>query len=128
KTQMGWSVYPEGIYKAIEAMSRYQRPMYITENGIATLDDEWRVEFIIQHLQYVHKAVGDGYDVNGYFYWSLMDNYEWREGFDPRFGLIEIDYETFERRPRRSAHVYGEIARRKEIKEELVKKYGLRSL
>ncbi|MFA4701563.1 glycoside hydrolase family 1 protein [Pyrococcus kukulkanii] len=128
KTQMGWSVYPEGIYKAIKGVSRYERPMYITENGIATLDDEWRIEFIIQHLQYVHKAIEDGYDVNGYFYWSLMDNYEWREGFEPRFGLIEIDYETFERRPRKSAYVYGEIARTKEIKEELIEKYGLKSL
>ena len=128
KTQMGWSVYPEGIYKAITAVSRYEKPMYITENGIATLDDSWRIEFIVQHLQYVHKAIEEGYDVRGYFYWSLMDNYEWKEGFEPRFGLIEVDYETYERKPRESAYVYGEISQKKEISEELIKKYGLKGL
>ncbi|BAA29440.1 glycoside hydrolase family 1 protein [Pyrococcus horikoshii] len=128
KTQMGWSVYPKGIYMALKKASRYGRPLYITENGIATLDDEWRVEFIIQHLQYVHKAIEDGLDVRGYFYWSFMDNYEWKEGFGPRFGLVEVDYQTFERRPRKSAYVYGEIARSKEIKDELLKRYGLPEL
>lgn len=125
---MGWSVYPEGIYKAITAVSRYEKPMYITENGIATLDDEWRKEFVVQHLQYVQKAIDEGYDVRGYFYWSFMDNYEWKEGFEPRFGLIEIDYKTYERKPRESAYVYGEIAQKKEISEELIKKYGLKGL
>ena len=128
KTQMGWSVYPKGIYEAIKKVARYEKPMYITENGIATLDDEWRKEFVIQHLQYVRKAIDEGYDVRGYFYWSLMDNYEWKEGFEPRFGLIEVDYETYERKPRESAYVYGEIAQKKEISEELIKKYGLRGL
>ncbi|ALM75089.1 glycoside hydrolase family 1 protein [Thermococcus barophilus] len=128
KTDMGWSVYPKGIYEGIKAFSRYEKPMYITENGIATLDDGWRIEFIIQHLQYVHKAIREDLDINGYFYWSLMDNYEWAEGFRPRFGLVEIDYETFERKPRKSAYVYGEIAKRKEISDELLEKYGLREL
>ncbi|ASJ07291.1 glycoside hydrolase family 1 protein [Thermococcus pacificus] len=128
KTQMGWSVYPEGIYRVISKMAGYKKPMYITENGIATLDDEWRKEFIVQHLQYVHKAISEGYDVRGYFYWSLMDNYEWREGFEPRFGLIEVDYDTFERKPRESAYLYGEIAKKGEIGEELIKKYGLKGL
>ena len=115
RTDMGWSVYPEGIYKAIEKMYRYKRPIYITENGIATKDDDWRIEFIVQHLQYVHKAIKDGYDVRGYFYWSFMDNFEWDKGFAPRFGLVKIDYNTFRRTPRRSAYIYGEISRTKEI-------------
>ncbi|RLF80963.1 glycoside hydrolase family 1 protein [Thermococci archaeon] len=126
KTQMGWSVYPKGIYEAIVKVSRYEKPIYITENGIATLDDEWRKEFIVQHLQYVHKTIEEGYNVNGYFYWSLMDNYEWREGLTPRFGLIEVDYTTFKRKPRESAYVYGEIAQKKEISDELIRKYGLK--
>ncbi|NJE07857.1 glycoside hydrolase family 1 protein [Thermococcus sp. M39] len=125
KTDMGWSVYPKGIYDGIRSFSRYEKPMYITENGIATLDDEWRIEFIVQHLQYVHKAIKEGFDINGYFYWSFMDNYEWAEGFRPRFGLIEIDYETFERKPRRSAYIYGEITKKKEISDEVLEKYGL---
>lgn len=126
KTLMGWSVYPGGIYEAITRVhDRYEKPIYITENGIATLDDEWRVEFIIRHLQYVHKALREGYDVRGYFYWSFMDNFEWAEGFEPRFGLVEIDFETLERRPRNSARVYGKIAERKIISDELIRGYGL---
>lgn len=126
KTLMGWSVYPKGIYEAItRVQDRYEKPIYITENGIATLDDEWRIEFIIQHLQYVHKALSEGYDVRGYFYWSFMDNFEWAEGFEPRFGLVEINFETFERKPRKSAHVYGEIAERKITSDELIERYGL---
>ncbi|MCO6042045.1 glycoside hydrolase family 1 protein [Thermococcus alcaliphilus] len=128
KTDMGWSVYPKGIYEAIAKVSHYGKPMYITENGIATLDDEWRIEFIIQHLQYVHKALNDGFDLRGYFYWSFMDNFEWAEGFRPRFGLVEVDYTTFKRRPRKSAYIYGEIAREKKIKDELLAKYGLPEL
>ncbi len=116
KTDMGWSVYPEGIYKAIEKMRRYERPIYITENGIATLDDEWRIEFIIKHLQNVHRAIKDGYDVRGYFHWSFMDNFEWDKGFAPRFGLVYVDYKTFERKPKKSAYVYGEISRTKEVR------------
>lgn len=118
RTQMGWSVYPEGIYLALKRASEYGRPLYVTENGIATLDDEWRKEFIIEHLRQVLRAIEDGIDVRGYFYWSLMDNYEWREGFEPRFGLIEVDFETFERRPRGSAYLYGEIARTKKLPGE----------
>ncbi|BAD86016.1 membrane-bound beta-glycosidase, GH1 family [Thermococcus kodakarensis KOD1] len=118
RTQMGWSVYPEGVYLALRRASEYGRPLYVTENGIATLDDEWRKEFIIQHLRQVLRAIEDGLDVRGYFYWSLMDNYEWREGFEPRFGLIEVDFETFERRPRGSAYLYGEIARTKKLPGE----------
>ena len=125
RTDMGWSVYPEGIYKAVEKMYRYNRPIYITENGIATLDDEWRIEFIVQHLQYVHKAIKDGYTVHGYFHWSFMDNFEWDKGFAPRFGLVEIDYKNFERKPKKSAHVYGEISKNREISEKILKRYGV---
>jgi beta-glucosidase len=124
KTDMGWSVYPEGIYKAIEKMYRYEKPIYITENGIATMDDEWRVEFIISHLQYVHRAIENGHNVKGYFYWSFMDNFEWNKGFAPRFGLVEVDYNTFERRPRKSAYIYGEISRERKIKDEILQRYG----
>ncbi|WP_461864786.1 glycoside hydrolase family 1 protein [Thermococcus sp.] len=129
KTLMGWSIYPKGLYEVLmNVQSRYKKPIYVTENGIATLDDEWRIEFIIQHLQYVHKALKDGCDVRGYFYWSLMDNFEWAEGFRPRFGLIEVDYETFERKPRKSAYVYGEIAKSGKIRDGLIEKYGLNDI
>ncbi|MDI3474827.1 MAG: beta-glucosidase, partial [Thermococcaceae archaeon] len=115
RTQMGWKIYPEGIYEVLKRASGYGRPLYVTENGIATLNDSERVDFIARHLHQVWRAIEDGVDVRGYFYWSLMDNYEWDKGFEPRFGLIEMDFETFERRPRKSAYFYGEIAREKKV-------------
>ncbi len=110
---MGWIAYPEGIYKAIlEAHRDYKLPIYITENGFPAytgLNDEEKVKFIKDHLFYVHKAINDGVDVRGYNYWSLMDNFEWLYGFEPRFGLVEIDCKTLERKPRRSFWAYKEI-------------------
>ena len=125
KTDMGWSVYPEGIYKAIEKVFRYKKPVFITENGIATMDDEWRIVFIVKHLRQLHRAIKDGYDIRGYFYWSFMDNFEWDKGFAPRFGLVYVDYKTFERRPKKSAYIYGEISQKGEIDGEILEKYGL---
>jgi beta-glucosidase len=110
---MGWIAYPEGIYRAItEASKDYQIPIYITENGFPTdfgLDDEERVNFIENHLYYVQKAITEGADVRGYNHWSLTDNFEWLYGFGPRFGLVEIDYKTLERKPRKSFWEYKKI-------------------
>ena len=123
-TLMGWTVHPEGIYRGIkEIHDRYDRPLYITENGIATHDDRWRVEYILKHLIQIHKAREEGYDVRGYMYWSFMDNFEWAEGFEPRFGLIGIDFKTCERKVRKSAKVYGKIAKEKGISADIVKEY-----
>lgn len=113
KNVMGWIAYPEGIYKAImEAREDYKLPIYITENGFsayAGLDDDEKVKFIKDHLFYVQKAISEGVDVRGYNYWSLMDNFEWLYGFEPRFGLVEIDYRTLERKPRKSFWEYKKI-------------------
>ncbi|MFA4818101.1 MAG: glycoside hydrolase family 1 protein [Parcubacteria group bacterium] len=110
---MGWIAYPEGIYKAIkEASQDYQIPIYITENGFPTnkgIEDGERVKFIQDHLYFIKKAIDEGADVRGYNSWSLMDNYEWLYGFEPRFGLIEIDYKTLERKPRKSFYAYKKI-------------------
>ncbi len=129
RTTMGYYVYPRGIYEVTRAAYEHTRkPIIITENGVAVEDDEDRIKAIIRHLQYLHKAIHDGVRVEGYYYWSLMDNYEWDKGFSQRFGLIEVDYETLERRPRKSAYVYGEIARTNTVKSELVERYGLKTL
>ncbi|MHA1687544.1 MAG: glycoside hydrolase family 1 protein [Candidatus Heimdallarchaeaceae archaeon] len=124
-TQMGWGVYPEGLYHAIMRTHKMLgKPIYVTENGIATLDDEWRKEFIIKHLLVVHKAIKDGANVEGYFYWSSIDNFEWAEGFEPRFGLIGINYDTQERIVRDSAKMYGNIAKNNALSEDLIEKYA----
>jgi beta-glucosidase len=120
RTDMGWRVCPEGLYHVVmTAWRRYGVPVIVTENGIADAADVQRGRFIIDHLAWLHEAIRDGADVRGYLHWSLIDNYEWAHGFAPRFGLVEVDYETFKRRPRKSGYLLGRIARENAIPEGL---------
>lgn len=111
---LGWPVYPRGLYRSLKAAaSRYPSiPIIITENGAADATDRLRPEFIKTHLAATAQAISEGVKVEGYCHWSLLDNFEWAEGFSPRFGLIEVDYHTLERKPRPSALLYGEIAKK----------------
>lgn len=109
KSDMGWPIRPEGLTHVLLHMKRYNKPIYITENGLADRSDQKRAEFIRSHLRAVEVAQAKGVDVRGYLHWSLLDNFEWSDGFDPRFGLVEVDYDTMERRPRPSAYVYKAI-------------------
>ncbi len=109
KTDMGWNYTPERIYEALALMSRYNKPLYVSEAGIADDDDSDRAEYITKQVEGVERALKEGIDVHGHMYWSLMDNYEWALGFEKKFGLIEIDYETLERKIRPSAWVYKEL-------------------
>lgn len=109
KTDVGWEIYPAGLGKLLRWLSRYDRPIIITENGLADAHDSLRAKYLHDHLQEVRNAIQAGADVRGYMNWSLLDNFEWREGFDPRFGLIEVDYKTMERKIRPSALVYKNI-------------------
>ncbi len=111
KNSLGWEIYPQGLHTLIKAFSRYRLPILISENGICTDDDTERSEFIIDHLKAVARAMSEGGHVIGYLYWSLLDNYEWADEFAPRFGLIEVDYATQERKIRGSARKFGEIIR-----------------
>ncbi len=110
---MKWITYPKGIYLVLkEASEKFKLPIYITENGGPTregLDDIERIAFIKNHLAFVHKAINEGVDVRGYNFWSLVDNLEWLYGYEPCFGLIEIDYKTLERKPRKSYFEYQKI-------------------
>ena len=110
-TDMGWEIYPEGIYHVLKDLKKYNKPIYITENGLADAKDIHREKFIKEHLKYIHKAISEGVDVRGYFYWSLLDNFEWDKGFWPRFGLVEMNYRTMERKTRQSAYAYAKIAK-----------------
>jgi beta-glucosidase len=111
-TQMGWELYPEGLHRAIVSAARTGLPVYVTENGIATGDDAQRVAYLRDHLAQVARAIAEGVDLRGYIHWSSFDNFEWAEGFRPRFGLIGIDREDGLRRVvRPSARAYGELAR-----------------
>jgi beta-glucosidase len=111
-SDLGWEVYPEGLGMLLRTWSRRSGlPVYVTENGIADATDARRASFIVRHLTEVARALADGVDVRGYFHWSLLDNFEWSEGYTPRFGLVAVDYDTLERRPRKSASVYAQIAK-----------------
>lgn len=110
-SDLGWSIYPQGIEKVLLDLARFGRPILITENGVADREDHLRKEFIRGHLYYIHRAMQKGANVKGYFHWSLLDNFEWSEGFGPRFGLYEVDYNTFERKARPSALYYAQICK-----------------
>ena len=116
-SDIGWEIYPQGIYYVLKELNqKYKKPIYILENGLADAQNKLRKNFIKDHLFYVHKAIQEGVDVRGYFHWSLMDNFEWSEGFKPRFGLIEIDHKTMKRKIRNSAHYYSKICKNNFLK------------
>ncbi len=116
KTAMGWPITPECLYWGPKFLyERYQKPIYITENGLSCHDvisldgkvhDPNRIDFLARYLGQVKKAKEDGVDIRGYFQWSLMDNFEWACGYNERFGLIYVDYNTQKRILKDSAYWY----------------------
>jgi len=110
-SDFGWEIYPEGIYHVLKNYQKYGKPIYVLENGIADRDDKQRKDFISDHLKYIHQAIEEGVIVRGYFYWSLLDNFEWANGYEMKFGLYKVDREACARTKRASAEVYGEICK-----------------
>ena len=110
-TDMPYTVYAEGIYRAIQFVSSLGVPIIITENGVADKDDNIRAEYISKYLYAVNKAIKDGYDVIGYYYWSLMDNFEWAFGYDMKFGLYSVNFNTQERKLRNGSRVFIDIVK-----------------
>lgn len=109
KTDMGWDVYPEGITGALLLLKRYGKPIYVSEAGVADAKDTIRANYIRSLVAGIHSAIQQGVNVRGFMYWSLLDNYELAHGYTKRFGLIEIDFVTQERKVRPSALAYKEI-------------------
>ncbi len=119
KTSMGWNIVPWGCRKTLEWVSdRYRTPpIYVTENGCAlpgaqreaAIEDNGRIDFINGYLQECQKSIDRGVDLRGYFVWSLMDNFEWEMGYSMRFGLCYVDYNTYERIPKKSASWYSKV-------------------
>lgn len=136
---LGWEIYPQGLYSVLTDKKFLRlmdsKPIYITENGYChvdnqpgsyasqeafassnldyskDLDDKYRIKFINEHLIAVHRAISDGANVCGYFYWSLLDNFEWSLGMSPRFGLVHVDHDSFIRTPKASYNYYAEISK-----------------
>lgn len=115
KTQMGWEIYPDGLRDFLTRLARDhvgQMPIYVTENGMANADvltdgavsDGIRTDFLFSHLAATKDAIAAGANVKGFFYWSLLDNYEWAFGYDKRFGLVHVDFDTLARTPKASYH------------------------
>ncbi len=109
KTDMGWDVYPEGLCDALLMLKRYGLPLWVSEAGVADATDHIRADYMKCLIRCIYVALENGADVRGYMYWSLLDNYEWALGFEKRFGLVEVDFDTQERTIRPSAYVYKEI-------------------
>lgn len=105
-TDMQYPMYPEGLYNAIKAVAKLGKPIYITENGVPDGRDDRRALFIERYLYAMSRAIKEGCDVRGYFYWSLMDNFEWDEGYAKKFGLYEVDFATQKRTLRPGAECY----------------------
>ncbi len=117
-------VYPEGLYRLLKRLAAYDKPIYITENGLPDEDDDQRPRFILTHLAAMHRAIEEGVPVKGYFHWSLVDNFEWAEGWTLRFGLIALNVETQERTVRRGGQLYGEICHANAITQDMVRRYA----
>jgi len=111
KNSMGWDIYPQGLYEVLIMYKKYNLPQLILENGISTGDDAQRWDYIREHLIKINQAMREGTRVLGYIHWSLLDNFEWDKGFAPRFGLIEVDYDTYKRTVRESAKKFAEVCR-----------------
>lgn len=119
KTQMGWEIYPDGLYKLLtRTAAEYSGdlPIYVTENGMANPDvlaggavpDDARIDYFNVHLDAAQKALANGVPLKGYMAWSLLDNYEWALGYEKRFGMVHVDFDTLERTPKASWHAFKE--------------------
>jgi beta-glucosidase/6-phospho-beta-glucosidase/beta-galactosidase len=123
---MGYEYYPEGLYNVLKDFSkRWQTlPLVVTEGGIATNVGSRRAENIVRSLEQIEKARTEGADIRGYYHWSLFDNFEWAEGFKPHFGLFQVDYTTFERKPTAAVDVYKSIIQQRKISSSQRVTYG----
>jgi beta-glucosidase/6-phospho-beta-glucosidase/beta-galactosidase len=123
---MGYENHPAGIYSVLTDFgARWpDLPMVITEGGIATEEGARRAENLVRALEQIERARRDGVDVRGYYHWSLIDNFEWAEGYGPRFGLYRVDYATFERTSTLGAEVYARIAGDRRMSEDVRALHG----
>ena len=119
RTALNWPVSPEALYWGPRFLyERYGLPIVITENGMSGHDtlgldgqvhDPYRIDFLHRYLRCLRRAVEDGVDVRGYFQWSFMDNFEWAFGYQERYGLVHVDYQTLRRTPKDSCYWYKRV-------------------
>ena len=120
-------IYPYGLYRVLKSIyqrTRGNKPVYITENGLRDAADSRRPPALLEHLAMIHRAISEGIPVRGYLHWTLVDDFNWTEGWGAHLGLIAMDPLTQERTPRRSSSLFGEICRANAITEEIVECYA----
>ncbi len=117
-------IYPYGLYRAIKQVLLYNKPIYITENGLPDAADKHRPAFIMDHLRQIWHAISFCFPVMGYYHWTLVDNFEWNAGWTQRFGLIGLDPETQERTWRASGRLYSEICRSASVSSAMAEQYA----
>jgi len=116
--------YPKGLFRCLQRLARLGLPIYVTENGIPDNDDDQRPRYLLTHLHQMWHAIQLCYPVMGYYHWTLVDNFEWAEGWTLRFGLIELDPKSQARTPRRSAELYANIAQANAITPQSIDSYA----
>ncbi len=115
---------PEGMFEALRWAHGYGVPLMVTENGVEDANDTMRPRYLAQHIHQVWRAVNFNWQIKGYFYWSLVDNFEWERGWSQRFGLWGLDVATQARRKRPSADLYAAICRENGLSSEMVSRYA----
>ncbi|HEY2004267.1 MAG TPA: glycoside hydrolase family 1 protein [Candidatus Saccharimonadia bacterium] len=123
-SDLGWQIAPEGLYQICKSLKRFDKPIYITENGLSDAKDTVRPWSLVRHAEVLHRVISEGVDVRGYFYWSLIDTFEWENGYKARYGLVAVDFESQKRRPRPSVKVYADIAEHNAVSRELLERYS----
>lgn len=124
KNDLGWDIYSDGIYFACKKYyDLYKLPIYITENGISDKEDTKRPDFICSHLSNIARAISEGIDIRGYYYWTLMDNFEWLEGESANFGLYYCNFKNQERKLRRGGELYSLICKEKKLSKEMIEEF-----
>lgn len=117
-------VYPAGIFRVIKHALRYNKPIYITENGLPDKNDALRPAFLLTHLREIWRAISFNFPVMGYYHWTLVDNFEWDRGWLQRFGLYALDPESQERKIRASGRLYSDICYSRSISSDMAEKYA----
>jgi beta-glucosidase len=121
--RFGWEVYPEGILRLLRELATLGKPLYVTESGIAESGDTLRPAYIVRSAQAMWQAIQEGIPLRGYFHWSLLDNFEWAEGYSVPFGLVAVDPDTQQRRVKQSGRVYQRICQANGVPTDLAGQY-----
>ncbi len=116
--------YPDAVFPAVETYAQLKKPIYILENGVPDRSDRIRPWVLVKTLENIHSLVQRGFDIRGYFHWSLVDNFEWNEGWKLRFGLFEVDPGSQKRTPRLSARLYRDIVTQNAISDSALEHFG----